>query len=137
MPCVLSTNIALLPGNITHAAQSTTEMLGLETSNLALLGPTLQAHYVAHPPSAAVDGQAGTAFCSPGGARAGDTIALDLLAPVKQGRWRNVEMVWLVDTRTEALLRGSAWESSVDGIQWVRSRLLIFLCFCFDLLTGW
>ncbi|KAF7966217.1 hypothetical protein HWV62_39479 [Athelia sp. TMB] len=119
VPCVLSTNIALLPGNITRAAQSATEMLALETSNLALLGPALQAHYVAHPPSAAVDGQAGTAFCSPGGARAGDTIALDLLVPITQGGWRNVEMVWLVDRRTEALLRGSAWESSVDGIQWI------------------
>ena len=36
------------------------------------------------------------------------------------GEWSNIELVWLVDSHTENILRAAIFESSQDGIHWVR-----------------
>lgn len=63
-PCVLETNVRLLPPELPYEASRAQDMLTLESRGRAALGTTGEAHYVEHPPSAAVDGDIITAFRS-------------------------------------------------------------------------
>jgi hypothetical protein len=99
------------------------------------LGEVQRGHYLIFPPSHAVDGQSETAFCSLEsklnscskflilyffclGAMEQDIISLDLQAGIKRD-WRDVEMSWLVDEATRAILQVSKFETSLDGLHWV------------------
>lgn len=62
-PCLFETTIALLPGDIKHSCESARDMLDLEEQNLRTLGDN-KMHYLANPPSLAVDGRPDTAFRS-------------------------------------------------------------------------
>ncbi|KAI0314766.1 hypothetical protein OF83DRAFT_1135307 [Amylostereum chailletii] len=112
--CVLETTISLLPRSMWHLSQSAGDLLDIERHNAGLLGFKHKKHYTDYPPSHAVDGRPDTVFRSPSNAQAQDSITLDMLQPLGS-HWHQVEMVWLVDTHTKALLRNSVFESSSDG----------------------
>jgi hypothetical protein len=61
---VLETTIPLLPFDIKHNASSSQQMLAIEEQNMQEIGVEGTAHYLAHPPSSAVDGDEATAFKS-------------------------------------------------------------------------
>lgn len=57
-------------------------------------------------------------------AHAGDVITLDFLGDISSANeWPAVEMVWLVDTDTEKILKASIFEVSVDNVDWVRDSI--------------
>ncbi|KAL6307702.1 hypothetical protein BKA93DRAFT_767442 [Sparassis latifolia] len=117
--CVLETNIHLLPDTIGHTGDSIQNMLYLEKHNLELLGEAAKQHYIDYAPSNAVDTLTDTSFRSPGSAKKGDIISIDLLADVSEAyEWTIVEMAWLVDSATEAILDACTFESSMDQLVW-------------------
>lgn len=133
--CLLETNISLLPSTIRHSAESAMDMLSLEEANVKILGSERQSHYLLYPPSNILDGRTDSAFRSPEGmlsvqtlrplvkllpvAHIGDMISLDMLSSIP-AQWSNIEMMWLIDVATEAILQASLFEASTDGIDWVR-----------------
>ena len=53
-------------------------------------------------------------------ATVGDMLSLDLLTDIGDAReWTAIELVWLVDSATEDILKACAFEWSSDGVTWV------------------
>ncbi len=138
--CLLETNIRTLSDAVSHTASNVTDMLALETRNVGLLGDAGKANYLEHALSSAVDMQPGTVFrsltrtsvllsirCSLTfpylDAAQGDIITLDLLTDISVVlEWTAVELVWLVDSPTENILKSCTFEWSSDNTTWVSSR---------------
>ncbi|RDX51908.1 hypothetical protein OH76DRAFT_1400808 [Lentinus brumalis] len=117
--CLLETNIRTLSDAVSHTASNVTDMLALETRNVGLLGDAGKANYLEHALSSAVDMQPGTVFRSLTHAAQGDIITLDLLTDISVVReWTAVELVWLVDSRTENILKSCTFEWSSDNTTW-------------------
>ncbi|CDO73103.1 hypothetical protein BN946_scf185007.g157 [Trametes cinnabarina] len=117
--CVLETNIRLLPEIVSHTASNVSDILVIEQRNANLLGESGKHDYLRHPPSNAVDLKAETVFRSHSHAAQGDTLSIDVLTDVSDAReWTVIELVWLVDLGTEAILKACAFEWSSDGVTW-------------------
>jgi len=138
-PCILETNISLLPPltvntEVPHASR----MLDLAKQRAVHIGNDAISHYLAHPPSQAVDGRAETFFQSPqgrhkwlgslrhyaslnlelAGAQCGDWLSVDYFDNViKQGK---EEWILTVDEATMDSFQSGMFESSLDGVNWVR-----------------
>ena len=62
MPCLLETNIPLLPPDLVHSSDNVMDMLLVEHTNKKILGEARMHLYISHPLSAAVDGDISTFF---------------------------------------------------------------------------
>ncbi|KAI0660596.1 hypothetical protein C8Q70DRAFT_62413 [Cubamyces menziesii] len=117
--CVLETNIRLLPDGVSHTAEHVGELLDLERRNAAAVGESGRHNYIQQPLSQAVDSKADTVFRSFAHATVGDMLSLDLLTDIGDAReWTAIELVWLVDSATEDILKACAFEWSSDGVTW-------------------
>ncbi|KAI0361054.1 hypothetical protein OH77DRAFT_1492195 [Trametes cingulata] len=117
--CVLDTSIRLVPDDVTHVATNASDILTIERRNAEVLGDSGKHNYLQYPPSNAVDLKAETAFRSLSHAVQGDTISLDVLTDISEAReWTAVELVWLVDSATEGILKACTFEWSSDNVTW-------------------
>ena len=64
VPCLLETNIRILPALGEDAITSAEDMLSAEDRRMKALGEPRKQHYISYAPSRAVDGRRDTAFCS-------------------------------------------------------------------------
>lgn len=63
-PCLIETNIKLLPEDILHTSNDMKDLTTLQTRNRALLGEHNVQRYLEHGPSHMVDGRTNTSFQS-------------------------------------------------------------------------
>jgi len=118
IPCLLETNIHLLPDDdLIHTSESVDNILKLEETNLRTLSPDRISHYIAHPPSRAVDDDPLTFFESPSDVAEGDYITLRFADGIPTQE--TVDMAWTVDAGTERIiLHALAISVSQDGEKW-------------------
>ncbi|KAH8099831.1 hypothetical protein BXZ70DRAFT_1008810 [Cristinia sonorae] len=116
VPCLLETNIALLPEDIVHTSDEASDILKVEAHNLNTLGLNGVAHYTNHPPSSAVDRDVISFFESLQNATSGDYILLQFAYEVlgKAG----LDIVWIVDKATEDILQNTQFTTSLDNKTW-------------------
>lgn len=62
LPCLLETNIPLLPPDMVHTSNNVMDMLLVEHTNKKILGESRTNHYISHPLSTAIDGDTSTFF---------------------------------------------------------------------------
>ncbi|RPD82179.1 hypothetical protein L226DRAFT_497325 [Lentinus tigrinus ALCF2SS1-7] len=117
--CLLESNIRTVSDAVSHAASKVADILALEVNNAEVLGDAGKANYLEHALSNAVDSQPGSVFRSLTHAAQGDIIALDSLTDISDAReWTAVELVWLVDSPTEDILKSCTFEWSSDNTTW-------------------
>ncbi|KAH7886036.1 hypothetical protein F5I97DRAFT_1877220 [Phlebopus sp. FC_14] len=132
-PCLLETNIRLLPDDVVLECDTAADMLALEDRNMRLMGHDAIAHYIQHALSFAIDGDPSTAFGSRSNARQGDFILIDMLAMPGEEAWS--EVAFLIPSENEPMLEQSIFESSQDGRHW-RSSSHPVVCGNTDLAVG-
>ncbi|KAF8140517.1 hypothetical protein EV363DRAFT_1251147 [Boletus edulis] len=119
-PYLLESNIKLLPDDNIPNCLAAIDLLGNEERRAGQIGQDAILHYQQHALSYAVDGNASTAFRSPYDAKQGDYILIDTLS-VFEFNNAVVELVFLVATNNEDILRRSKYECSSDGKCWLLS----------------
>ncbi|KAK7465483.1 hypothetical protein VKT23_005461 [Stygiomarasmius scandens] len=125
-PCVLETSISPFIDHLRLDAPSATSLLEIESVNRKSVNEDMP-DYLQNPFSHAVDSNPKTAFCASKGAKANDSIVLDLLQQTP--KWKHTDLVILVDKVSEEILvQALAIESAHAGGEWV--SLLSFYLAC-------
>ncbi len=146
VPCLLETNILLLPRSRNRTSSSAKSILSIEKQNRETVGSEGVGHYISYPPPQAVDGHPETffesfqgldpqlsrwrpdyilmsLFSSTSDAKDGDYVSLDVLQVVEPAleERSSLEMWWLIDDATEQILLASEFGTSNNGEMWVSS----------------